>query len=308
METTREKKIYRVTIMGAIANTLLLVLKFLAGIFGHSAAMIADAVHSLSDFLTDLIVLIFVKISNKPADGDHTYGHGKYETVATSAIGIALIVVAVAIGMDGVKKIIFVAKGGTLDSPGWIAFAAAILSIIVKEAVFRITRKVAVEVNSGAVEANAWHHRSDALSSVGTAIGIGAAVFFGSKWTVLDPVAAVVVSVMILVAAAKIIGKAFDELLEKSLPKETLDKIVEIVSRDKMVEDIHNLHTRNIGNRMAVEMHLRLPGDISLSEAHRHASAIERDLRAELGSNTHIMLHLEPCKPPCKEPDARSYE
>lgn len=296
MMETREKKIYRVTIGGTIANTLLLILKFLAGIFGHSAAMIADAVHSLSDFLTDLVVLIFVKISNKPADRDYAYGHGKYETVASSVIGMALIVVAVSLALDGVEKIIFVLKGGTLDSPGWIAFAAAVLSIVVKEIVYRVTKKVAVEVHSGALEANAWHHRSDALSSVGTAIGIGAAVFFGSKWTVLDPVAAVVVSVMILVAAAKIIGKSFGELLEKSLPKETVDKIVAIVSRDSMVEDIHNIYTRNIGNKMAIEMHLRLPGDISLSEAHRHASAIERDLRAELGDNTHIMLHLEPCK------------
>lgn len=293
---TREQRIYRVTLIGGAANVLLLLLKFAAGIVGHSAAMIADATHSLSDFLTDIVVLAFVRLSNKPADKDHAYGHGKYETIATSLIGMALVAVAVAIGWHGVEKIIVVAKGGVLESPGWIAFAAAIVSIIVKEWVFRITKKVAKDVESSALEANAWHHRSDALSSIGTAIGIGGAVFFGQKWAVLDPVAAVVVAVMILFAAFKLLRQASGELLEESLPAETVDKIKEIVSRDSMASDLHNIHTRRIGSIIAIEMHLRFPGDITLEEAHRHASAIEHDLRAEFGQGTHIMLHLEPIK------------
>lgn len=282
--------------MGSIVNMILLILKFAAGILGHSAAMVADAVHSLSDFLTDIVVIAFVRLSSKPADKDHDYGHGKYETIATSIIGMALIVVAVMLGWNGIDKIIYVIQGNKLESPGIIALVAAIVSILLKEWVFRITRKVALEVNSQALEANAWHHRSDALSSVGTTIGIGGAVMLGSNWAVLDPIAAVVVSVLIFITAFRLLRQASGELLEESLPKETEDKIEEIVYRDTLVRDIHNLHTRRIGSIIAIEMHLRLPGDITLTESHCHASEIERSLRDEFGDNTHIMLHIEPIK------------
>lgn len=282
--------------MGSIVNMILLILKFAAGILGHSAAMVADAVHSLSDFLTDIVVIAFVRLSSKPADKDHDYGHGKYETIATSIIGMALIVVAVMLGWNGIDKIIYVIQGNKLESPGIIALVAAIVSILLKEWVFRVTRKVALEVNSQALEANAWHHRSDALSSVGTTIGIGGAVMLGSNWAVLDPIAAVVVSVLIFITAFRLLRQASGELLEESLPKETEDKIEEIVYRDTLVRDIHNLHTRRIGSIIAIEMHLRLPGDITLTESHCHASEIERSLRDEFGDNTHIMLHIEPIK------------
>lgn len=293
---TRDQKIYRVTITGSIVNIVLLVMKFVAGILGNSAAMVADAVHSLSDFLTDIVVIVLVKLSSKPADKDHDYGHGKYETIATSIIGIALIAVSLMLAWNGIDKIIFVVKGGDIESPCMIAFIAAIVSILLKEWVFRFTKKVALEVESQALEANAWHHRSDALSSIGTAIGIGGAVILGNSFAVLDPIAAVIVSVFIFIAAYRLLRQASGELLEESLPKETEDKIEEIVYRDSLVSDIHNLHTRRIGSIIAIEMHLRLPGDISLEESHRHATAIERALRDEFGSGTHIMLHIEPVK------------
>ena len=293
---TRDQKIYRVTITGSIVNIVLLVMKFVAGILGNSAAMVADAVHSLSDFLTDIVVIVLVKLSSKPADKDHDYGHGKYETIATSIIGIALIAVSLMLAWNGIDKIIFVVKDGDIESPCMIAFIAAIVSILLKEWVFRVTKKVALEVDSQALEANAWHHRSDALSSVGTAIGIGGAVLLGNNFAVLDPIAAVIVSVFIFIAAYRLLRQASGELLEESLPKETEDKIEEIVYRDSLVSDIHNLHTRRIGSIIAIEMHLRLPGDISLEKSHRHATAIERALRDEFGSGTHIMLHIEPVK------------
>lgn len=293
---TRDSKIYRVTLTGSIVNMVLLILKFVAGILGNSAAMVADAVHSLSDFLTDIVVIAFVRLSSKPADKDHDYGHGKYETIATSIIGMALVVVAVMLGWNGIDKIIYVIQGNKLESPGIIALVAALVSILLKEWVFRITRKVALEVESQALEANAWHHRSDAFSSIGTAIGIGGAVMLGSNWAVLDPVAAVVVSVLIFITAFRLLRQASGELLEESLPKETEDKIEEIVYRDTLVSDIHNLHTRRIGSIIAIEMHLRLPGDITLTESHCHASEIESALRDEFGKDTHIMLHIEPIK------------
>ena len=292
----RDRRIYRITLAGSIVNVVLLVFKFAAGILGHSAAMIADAIHSLSDFLTDIIVIVFVRLSSKPADNDHDYGHGKYETLATSVIGLALAVVAVLIGWDGLEKIVYVLQGNRLESPGIIALWAALLSIVLKEWIFRATRKVANEVKSKALEANAWHHRSDALSSVGTAIGIGGAVMLGDGWAILDPIAAIVVCVLIIVTAFRIIRQASGELLEESLPEETEDRIEQIVYQDTLVSDIHKLHTRRIGNIIAIEMHLRMPAGITLAESHVHATAIEQSLKTEFGKGTHIMLHIEPTK------------
>ena len=292
----RDRRIFRITLAGSIVNIVLLVFKFIAGILGHSAAMIADAIHSLSDFLTDIIVIVFVRLSSKPADHDHDYGHGKYETLATSVIGMALAVVAVMLGWDGIEKIIYVMQGNQLESPGIIALWAAILSIVLKEWIFRATRKVAKEENSKALEANAWHHRSDAMSSIGTAIGIGGAVMLGDSWAILDPIAAIVVCILIIVTAFKIIRQASGELLEESLPKEIEDKIEQIAYQDPLVSDIHKLHTRRIGNIIAIEMHLRMPSDITLAESHIHATSIEKSLKQEFGNGTHIMLHIEPTK------------
>lgn len=293
---TREQRIYRVTLLGSLVNALLLILKFVAGILGHSAAMIADAVHSLSDFLTDLVVLVMVKLSSKPADEGHDYGHGKYETIATSVIGLALLVVAGMLGWNGIEKIISAINGSHLSQPRTIALVAALASIALKEWVFRRTKHVASEVNSPALEANAWHHRSDALSSIGTALGIGGALALGDSWAVLDPIASVVVSIMIVVTAIKLLRQALGELVEESLPKETEDTITAIVYQDPIVSDIHNLHTRRIGNKVAIEMHLRMPGAITLEESHNHASAIEQRLKEQYGQGTHIMLHIEPAK------------
>ncbi len=293
----RDKKVYRVTLLGSVVNLLLLVFKFVAGVLGHSAAMIADAVHSLSDFVTDLIVIVFVKISSKPEDADHAYGHGKYETLASCIIGLALIVVGVMMGYDATVKIVDVVRNGTeLASPGIIALAAAVLSIVLKEWMFHITRKVAREVDSPAVEANAWHHRSDALSSVGTAIGIGGAVLLGSKWAVLDPIAALVVSVFIVVQAAKILSDAIGQLMEKSLPRDVEQRICEIVYEEEGTSDIHHLRTRKIGSQISIELHVRMNGSLTLREVHGKSIAIEKRLRAAFGDSTYINLHVEPLK------------
>ena len=293
----RDKKVYRVTLLGSVVNLLLLVFKFVAGVLGHSAAMIADAVHSLSDFVTDLIVIVFVKISSKPEDADHAYGHGKYETLASCIIGLALIVVGVMMGYNAMVKIVDVVKNGTeLASPGIIALAAAVLSIVLKEWMFHLTRKVAREVDSPAVEANAWHHRSDALSSVGTAIGIGGAVLLGSKWAVLDPIAALVVSVFIVVQAAKILSDAIGQLMEKSLPRDVEQRICEIVYEEEGPSDIHHLRTRKIGSQISIELHVRMNGYLTLREVHDKSIAIEKRLRAAFGDSTYINLHVEPLK------------
>lgn len=297
METKdREHRIYFVTLMGSVVNIVLLVFKFMAGILGGSAAMIADAVHSLSDFMTDIVVLLFVKISSKPEDKDHDYGHGKYETLATSMIGVALLCVGLYILYSGAYRTWAAFKGSPIEQPGIVALWAALFSIVMKEWTYRFTAKVGKEVQSQAVVANAWHHRSDALSSIGTAIGIGGAIFLGKEWAVLDPIAAVVVSIFIIRTAAMLVSGALDELLEKSLPDEEERKIEAIALSEPEVSGMHHLCTRRIGNRIAIEMHLRMPGDISLNESHAHATNIERKLRSLFGERTHINIHVEPLK------------
>lgn len=292
----RERKIYRVTIAGGIINVLLLAFKFVAGVVGGSAAMIADAVHSLSDFLTDIVVLVFVKLSNKPSDDDHDYGHGKYETLATALIGMALLAVGIMILYNGTVETVAAVRGEQLPTPGWIALVAALLSIVLKEWAYQFTARVGRRVGSQAVVANAWHHRSDAFSSVGTAIGIGGAILLGPRWAVLDPIAAMVVSVFILKAAVGLIRQSTAELLEASLPGNVEEEIVGLVCEESQAGEVHNLRTRRIGNRIAMEMHVRMPGAMTLYEAHRHATAIEQRIRRHFGPDTLITLHIEPRK------------
>lgn len=292
----RQKETYRVTIAGSIINILLLAFKFAAGILGHSAAMIADAIHSLTDFVTDAIVLVFVRLGSKPTDRDHDYGHGKYETLASAIIGVSLLVVGMMICYSGVTKTYHAMCGEPLQQPGFIALAAAVASVVLKEWAYRFTVRVGRRCHSEAVVANAWHHRSDALSSVGTTVGIGGAIILGEKWAVLDPLTAIVVSFFIMKAAWSVLSKAVDELTDGSLPKETEDEIENIVSEDNEVSVVHNLCTRRIGNRIAIEMHVRMPGETSLYVAHRHATEIEKRLKQRFGADTHISIHLEPVK------------
>lgn len=295
-EKIRERGIYKVTIVGSLVNFLLVVFKFIAGIVGHSAAMIADAVHSLSDFVTDIIVLIFIRISNKPIDKDHDYGHGKYETMATAIIGSILLLVGFGVLWNGASEILSFIRGNQLQSPGVFALFAAVLSIIAKEILYRYTVREGKKFNSQAVVANAWHHRSDALSSVGTAIGIGGAILLGENWRVLDPIAAVVVSFFIMKVAIQLLIPCLDELLEKSLPDDVEKEIEDIVLSFDGVSQPHNLRTRRIGNHYAIEVHVRMNGNITLEEAHRTATAIEDRLRKQYGKGTHVGIHVEPVK------------
>lgn len=292
----RQKETYRVTIAGSIINILLLAFKFAAGILGHSAAMIADAIHSLTDFVTDAIVLVFVRLGSKPTDRDHDYGHGKYETLASAIIGVSLLVVGMMICYSGVTKTYHAMCGEPLQQPGFIALAAAVASVVLKEWAYRFTVRVGRRCHSEAVVANAWHHRSDALSSVGTTVGIGGAIILGEKWAVLDPLTAIVVSFFIMKAAWSVLSKAVGELTDGSLPKEMEDEIESIVNEDKDVSVVHNLCTRRIGNRIAIEMHVRMPGETSLYVAHHHATEIEKRLKQRFGADTHISIHLEPVK------------
>ena len=293
---TREREIYKVTLVGSIGNVLLLTFKFIAGIVGHSSAMIADAIHSLSDFLTDLIVFIFVRISAKPQDDSHDYGHGKFETIASFIIALALMAAATGIIIAGGSKLVAWFNGAQLAAPGMLALWAALLSIAVKEVLYQYTARRGKNLDSQVMVANAWHHRSDALSSIGTAIGIGGAIFLGNRWTVLDPVASIVVGLMLVKVAFNLLKTSVGELTEGSLPAETEDEILGIILSFPDVEQPHNLRTRRIGNRIAIEAHVRMDGNLPLSTVHDRASAIERRLKERFGSKTHVTLHMEPLK------------
>ncbi|ERI85895.1 cation diffusion facilitator family transporter [Bacteroides pyogenes F0041] len=300
METekqVREREIYKATIVGSVVNLLLLVFKFTAGIVGHSAAMIADAVHSLSDFVTDVIVIVFVRISNKPQDKGHDYGHGKYETMATVIIGLLLLAVGFGLLWTAASSIYaFFVKGESPGEPGMVALIAALVSILFKEGLYRYTVRVGRKVDSQAVVANAWHHRSDALSSVGAAIGIGGAILLGDGWQVLDPVAALVVSFFIMKVSVELLVPSVEELLEKSLPDEVEQQIEETLLSFPGVSEPHHLRTRRIGSYYAIEVHVRMDGRMSLEEAHAKTTAIECRLKEMFGRSTLINIHVEPLK------------
>jgi cation diffusion facilitator family transporter len=292
----RQKQIYKVTLVGGTVNVVLLAFKFIAGILGNSSAMVADAIHSLSDFVTDLIVLVFVYISGKPQDKSHDYGHGKYETLALIFIGIALLAVAIGIFISGARKILAWYQGEQLAAPGMLALWAALISILLKELTYRYTIRKAKELDSSSMEANAWHHRSDALSSIGTAIGIGGAVILGNRWTILDPIASLVVGAFIVKVSFDLISRGISELMESSLPDDVEDEIMKITASEPDVIEPHDLKTRRIGNRYAIELHILLNGDITLAKAHEHADSIEKRLKEKFGKNTHVAIHMEPAE------------
>ena len=295
-DVKRRKEIYRVTFVGSIVNVLLLVFKFVAGFLGHSAAMIADAVHSLSDFITDIIVIVFVRISSKPVDNTHNYGYGKYETLATAIIGLVLLGVAVGLFIGGAKDVLFVVRGGTLEKPGLIALLAAAVSIVLKELTYQYTMYNNRHLQSPALVANAWHHRSDALSSIGTLLGIGGAIWGGARWRILDPLAAIVVSFFIARVAVKILQGTINELLEHSLPASIENEIREIILSVDGVSSPHHLRTRRIGYNYAIDVHIRMDGGISLEEAHRTTSVVEQRLKERYGAGLYVSIHAEPKK------------
>ena len=251
----RNREIYKVTLVGGAVNVLLLVFKFVAGILGHSAAMVADAVHSLSDFITDVIVLVFVHISSKPKDKSHDYGHGKYETLAMTIIGIALLAAAIGIIYGGALKIADWLGGQRLEAPGMLALWAALLSVV---------------------------------------LGIGGAIFLGQRWTVLDPLASVIVGAFIVKVAIELLARGIGDLLEQSLPDEIETEILQLAATVPGISEPHDLRTRRIGDHYAIELHILVDGDIPLREAHDRASEVEQLLRNHYGDDTHVVVHVEP--------------
>lgn len=290
----RENAIYRVTLWGCVVNIALAIAKVIAGVLGRSGAMVADAVHSLSDLASDVVVILFVKLAAKPQDEHHHYGHGKYETLATTIIGLALGAVGIGILVDSGLRIADVIGGEELPQPRVIALVVAVFSIVSKEVLFQKTIRVGRRVNSAAVVANAWHHRSDALSSVGTFVGVGCAYFLGVEWRIADPIAAIVVAALILKVAFDLVKVGIQELLERSLSEGEQSEVLAIIGINLAVVEPHNLRTRRIGNNIAIEVHIRVDGAMTVSDSHQLTIEIEDNLRTKFGAGTIISIHVEP--------------
>lgn len=282
-----------VTWVGFWTNVGLSAFKILAGIFGRSSAMIADGIHSASDLLTDVVVLVVIGVSRRKADSSHSYGHGKIETFATFIIALLLGAVGIGIFIDGLERVIRSLGGETLPRPGWIALGMAVVSIIAKEWLFRYTMAAARRIKSSALEANAWHHRSDALSSLATTVGIAGAMFLGVRWRILDPVAAMFVSVLIVVMAWRLASGAVKELVEASLPREVTDRMKHIIVNTPGVKSFHELRTRRNGNRMIVDVHIKVDPQLTIVEGHDIATEVEVRLR-DAFSPISVNIHIEP--------------
>lgn len=294
LELIRSKEAKKITLVGFFINALLTVLKLVAGIIGRSGAIVADAVHSLSDFLTDIVVLIGFKLTSKPEDECHNYGHDKYETIATVIISLALAIVGYQILKSGVTNVLLVLKGENLPKPGMIALIAAVISIISKELLYRYTVIKGKKINSSSVIANAWHHRSDAFSSIGTMIGIGGAIILGQRWTILDPIASIIVSLFIFKVAYDIFIPSINELVERSLSNEERLRIETLIKEFHDIKDYHKLRMRKLGTKTVIECHIMVDETLNIKEAHDISTEMESKIKNLIGDISIITIHIEP--------------
>lgn len=287
----REEK--RCALVGMTSDVCLSALKIATGIIGHSSAILADGIHSIGDTVTDALVYAMVRLSGKGVDDRYRYGRGKYETLAAFLISIILVVVALGLMTDGVKDVWAAWHGDTLERPHNIALIVGIIAVVAKEGLYHYTRIKGRQTGSTALKAYAWHHRADALSTAATLLGVAGAMFLGESWRVLDPLAAIAVSVLILVLAYRMGRPAVEELLEVSLPQEEQEKITAIVNGTPGVKAFHNLRTRRNGSLRVVDIHIKVDGDLSVNESHDITRAIEHGLSEALGE-VMTNIHVEP--------------
>ena len=279
----------RVTLVGMAVNVLLAGLKFVLGVVGHSQALVADAAHSLSDLGSDLTLLLGVKYWTAPADDNHPYGHHRIETMFSAAIGLFLAAAAVGIGYRALTSI----HDAAAPPPGWIAFAGAVLSIVLKEILYRWTMTAGRRIRSSALAANAWHHRSDALSSLPVALAVMVAIFF-PDWSFVDQVAALLVTVFLLHAAWRIVFDALGELTDRSAPSEDRRRILALSRGIDGVRDVHALRTRLSGGGTQVDLHVLVDSHLSVMEGHEIAGAVKGRLLEEGPGVVDVVIHIEP--------------
>lgn len=287
----RERYVRKVTWIGLVTNIGLSGLKFAAGYFGRSQALIADAIHSLTDTTTDIAIIAGSHYWSRPADEDHPYGHRRLETLVTAFIGIMLVAAGIGIGWEA----IFTLHNKQAAPPGWIAFFAAMASIVVKEVLYRWTAAVGKKIKSPAIAANAWHHRTDAISSLPVLMAVGGALIFPA-WSFLDRVGAVIVSIFILHAAIKIIWPAVGELIDAGAPEEIQKKILEIASHTMGVREVHAIRSRYISSSIQVDLHIVVDGTISVREGHTIADSVEDNIICGIPEILEVVVHVDPSR------------
>lgn len=289
------KALKRVTYLGMITNIILVIIKFLAGIFAHSQVLVADAVHSFSDLATDLAILIGVRYWNAPADKDHPHGHAKIETMITMFIGIALLLVGIGLIRSAIHSIDLLISGTKLPKPGIAAFFAALLSIISKEWLYWKTLRVGKDVHSTAIMANAWHHRSDALSSIPAALAVLAILLFGEKYVFLDPVGTILVSLMLIYASAGILRPTLSILLDHSISNDALQQIEKAVLAMKEVDGVHKIRSRYTGSeQFAIDLHIQVDPQMPVVQAHSLSHRIQEMLHKTNPEIVDVVIHIEP--------------
>ncbi len=294
MSNTRKKQAVRVTVVGMIINIFLTIFKFTLGILGKSTAMVADSIHSFSDFATDIVALLSFRISHKPEDENHHYGHGKFETLAGLTISIVLLIVGLGIFYFSSLKVYKIWQGELAVKPEVIAVIAALVAFITKEWLYRYTIKAGKKINSQAVIANAWEHRSDAFSSIGAFIGIGGAVLLGGKWVILDPLAGVIVSIFIIKMGFSLTYENVIELSESAMTEDQIKTIEEIAGNVRGVHKPHNIKTRKIGHYYAIDLHIGVASSFNVTRAHNIGSEVKKQLRKKFGRNTFTSIHIDP--------------
>ena len=278
----------KISIVTIVINVVLSFLKFIAGVFAHSGAMISDAVHSLSDVLSTFVVIVGIKISEKDHDEEHPYGHERMECVAAIILAVMLALVGAGIGYSGVLKMI---SGENLQVPGMLALIAAVISIVTKEWMYWYTRNVAKKMNSEALMADAWHHRSDALSSVGSFVGIGGAML---GYPILDSVASVVICAFILKAAFDIFIGAINKMVDRACDPEIDDQIRTIIKSNEEIKSLDMLKTRMFGSKIFVDVEIGLSGEVTLEYAHSIADEVHDEIEEKIPAVKHCMVHVNP--------------
>lgn len=297
METSDSKlnEVRRITWIGLWANVGLAGLKLFAGLVGHSSVLVADAIHSFSDLATDVAILIGSRFWGRPADRDHPYGHAKIETMVTLFIGITLVLIAFGLMYAAIDTLVGLLHRKELPlSPTWLPFVAALISIAIKEYLYQVTARTGIHLKSSAVVANAWHHRSDALSSIPAALAVGACLMFGPRYAFLDPVGTVVVGLMVVYAAWEILRPTFGALLDAGANQAHCTEIIKVIENFPEVRSLHKLRTRFLGpTGISVDVHVQVEPDMTVFEAHDLSHRIKRKLEKDKNV-VETFIHVEP--------------
>ena len=284
----------KVTIVGTVANIILSLIKLIVGFISGSLALIADGFHSLSDLASDVVVFVGLSFAEKPDDSSHHFGHGKFETFSAFLVGVFLAAAGFFIGKDSAEVFWDVYHGMIITAPGIEALFVTLVSVILKEVLYRYTRRAGEKIKSPSIIANAWHHRSDSFSSIGAFLGIAGAIFLGGKWVILDPLAGIIVALILIKEAFSIIKENLSQLLDVSLGVECTNTIQTLIKEVSNCSEPHSIRTRSAGKRVVISLHIRVDDNLTIKKGHEISHVVEDKLKKEFGVDTIVTVHVEP--------------